>query len=145
MPCHDVTEQLSITLDSEDRIIHYRLTKLTCGGSVGNPSLLRKWVADRSANDVLAARPEAVLEAIPTTSETWNYLTRKHLYALQQGLAALLGHTPARPVDACVITSVETTERGIRMEADLRVDLKTDDITACGGCGSCSPKPPTTA
>jgi hypothetical protein len=138
MPCHDVTEQLSITLDSEDRVTHYRLTKLTCGGSVGNPSLLRKWVAHRTVTEILAARPEAVLEALPTTSETWNYLTRKHLYALQLGLAAFLGQTPSRPVDPCVVTSVETTERGIRMEADLRVDMKTDEIAACGGCGTCA-------
>lgn len=144
MPCHDVTEQLSLTLDPQDRIVHYRLIKLTCGGSVGNPSLLRKWVAQRTAAEVLAASPETVLAALPTTSETWNYLTRKHLHALQQGLAALLGNTPARPTDPCVITSVESTERGIRMVADLQIDLNTEKIAACGGCGSCgsdSPQP----
>ncbi|MEW6050914.1 MAG: hypothetical protein AB1644_07630 [Candidatus Zixiibacteriota bacterium] len=140
MPCQDVTEQLTVTLDQQDRVVHYSLSKLTCGGSVGNPSLLRKLVANRPAQEVLEAKPEAVLAAMPTLSETWEFLTRKHLAALQQGLSAFLGLVPSRPSDQCIVISVIGTEKGIRMEADIRVDMITSEIKACGGgtCGNCS-------
>ena len=140
MPCHDVTEQLSVTLDPQDRVVHYALSKLTCGGSVGNPSLLRKWVANRPAREVLAATPETVLAAIPTLSETWEFLTRKHLAALQQGLSAFLGIIPSRPSDPCVVAAIIGTDKGVRMEADIHVNLITSEIKSCGGggCGSCS-------
>jgi NifU-like protein involved in Fe-S cluster formation len=140
MPCNDVTEVLSITLDPDDRIIHYSLIKETCGGAVGNSSLLRKWVENRSASDVLKAQPEDIMAAIPTRSTTWEFLTLKHLFALQTGLQAFLGEQSASLNDSCVVDTVETTPKGIQFIALIKVDVLTEKIESCGGCGSCGTK-----
>jgi hypothetical protein len=143
MPCSDVTEILSLTLDHQDRVVHYSLIKRTCGGAVGNPSLLRKWIENRSAQDVLAATPEDILIAVPTKSSTWEFLTLKHLFAVQSGLQAMMGELSSMPGDLCVVDTIETAPNGIRMIAELKVDVLTEKISACGGCGSCGPEPPT--
>jgi NifU-like protein involved in Fe-S cluster formation len=140
MPCNDVTEVLSITLDPDDRIIHYSLIKETCGGAVGNSSLLRKWVENRSASDVLKAQPEDIMAAIPTRNTTWEFLTLKHLFALQTGLQAFLGEQSASLNDSCVVDTVETTPKGIQFIALIKVDVLTEKIESCGGCGSCGTK-----
>ncbi|MFZ1683941.1 MAG: hypothetical protein WAU88_07385 [Candidatus Zixiibacteriota bacterium] len=140
MPCSDVTEVLSITLDPDDRIIHYSLIKETCGGAVGNSSLLRKWVENRLASDVLKAQPEEIMAAIPTKSTTWEFLTLKHLFALQTGLQAFLGEKSAMPGDSCVVDTIETTPKGIQFIALIKVDVLTEKIESCGGCGSCGTK-----
>ncbi len=140
MPCSDVTEILSITLDPEDRIVHYSLIKRTCGGSVGNPSLLRKWVENRPAQEVLEASPDQLLTALPTQSSTWEFLRLKHLFALQSGIQALIGQKSAMPGEACVVDSIETTAGGVRLIAEIKVDVLTEKISACGGCGSCGTK-----
>ncbi len=137
MPCSDVTEILTITLDPEERITHYTLSKRTCGGGVGNSSLLRKWISNRSANEVLSATPELVLASLPTRSTTWEFLTVKHLLAVQCGLKALLGFSDSGPADTCRIVNVSCGAEGTRMEADIRVDVVTSRITACGFCGNC--------
>jgi hypothetical protein len=144
MPCSDVTEVLTLTLDPQDRVVHYSLIKRTCGGAVGNPSLLRKWIENRSASDVLAATPDEILAAIPTHSTTWEFLTLKHLFAVQSGLQAMLGESSSMPGDLCVVDTIESAPNGIRMIAELKVDVLTEKISACGGCGTCgtaSPKP----
>ena len=134
MPCNDVTEILSLTLYHEDRVIHYSLSKLTCGAAVGNPSLLRKWIDHRKAADVLNAGAPDVLEVLPTRSETWEYLTFKHLLAVQHGLRAIMGIKGSGPKDICAIQSIETDERSVKLLALVKVDLLTSDIEACGNC-----------
>jgi hypothetical protein len=134
MPCNDVTEVLSLTLDHEDRVIHYSLAKLTCGAAVGNPSLLRKWIDGRKADDVLRGSVHDVLAVLPTRSETWEYLTYKHLLAVQHGLRAVLGVSQSGPDDICAIQSIETDERGIKLMALVKVDLLTSEIEGCSNC-----------
>ena len=138
MPCSDVTEVLSLTLDDEDRLTHYTLFKLTCGGGVGNPSLLRKWIENRPVAEILATTPDVIVEAFPTPSDTWEFLAIKHLLAVQSGLHALLGDSASTPDDTCMIETVEYGPKGVRMLAQIKVDILTQSITACGGCGTCS-------
>ncbi|MBK7141326.1 MAG: hypothetical protein IPH75_04515 [bacterium] len=137
MPCSDVTEVLTLTLDPEDRLTHYSLIKLTCGGGVGNPSLLRKWIENRPAEEILSTTPDVVLSEFPTPSDTWEFLTIKHLLAVQSGLQALLGTAQSTPDSICAIETVEHGPKGVRMMALIKVDVLTQAITACGGCGTC--------
>jgi len=134
MPCSDITDILSLTIDHEDRVIHYSFSKLTCGAAVGSASLLRKWIENRSVSDILSSALNDVLAVQPTRSQTWEYLTLKHLKALQHGLRAMVGEHSCGPDDMCAIQSIETDQRGIKMLALVKVDLIISDIEACGNC-----------
>lgn len=137
MPCTDVTEILSISLDTQDRVAFYSLTKRTCGGTVGNPSLLRPWIEKKSTDEILTATVDVVLSALPPLSDTWEFLAQKHLLAIQCGLATMLGKLPGLPADLCAVESISTGPGGLKMIAHLKVDLLTEAIPACGGCSSC--------
>ncbi len=139
MPCSDVTEILRVTLDLQDRVTHYSLSKLSCGASVGKPSLLRKWIDHRHISEIMAASPADVLAVMPTRSTTWEFITIKHLLAVKAGLSALTGISSGLPGELCTIANVEHGPDGISMEADIRVDILTDEIKACGGCDNCGP------
>lgn len=108
---------------------------------MGNPSLIRKWIELRSAQEILQATPDDILQAIPTKSDTWEFLTIKHLLAVQAGLKALGGETPSTPDSVCAIETIEHGPKGIRMIALIKVDILTQAITACGGCGTCGELP----
>ena len=140
MPCTDVSENLKLTLDYQDRVIYYHLAKDTCSGAVGKPSLLKKWIKDRSAEEVLSATAETIQAFYPTRSQTWQFLYAKHLFAIQQALKALLGIETGRPTDYCAVHSVIHTPEGLEMYARLNIDLITEEIKACGGCSTCGSK-----
>lgn len=137
MPCTDVSENLKLTLDYQDRVIYYHLAKDTCSGAVGKPSLLKKWIRNRPADEVLQATAETIHTFFPTRSKTWQFLYAKHLFAVQQALRALMGIDSARPEDYCAIHSIIHTPDGVEMYARLTIDSITDEIEACGGCASC--------
>ena len=134
MPCSDVSELLSLTVDHDDQVVHYRLTKVTCGAAVGNQSLLRKWIAGKATSEVLVSTLDDVLAVQPTVGDTWLYLTHKHLTAVQRGLRALAGLSDGGPTDTCAIQSIEADDRGITLLALVNVDVMTNEIKACGGC-----------
>ena len=136
MPCTDITEILQIELDSDDRLVYYALHKGSCGGSVGKPSLLKRWVRERPARDILANRPEEFLRRLNLRSDTWEFLHLKHLLAIQSGLRALQGDDTRETASPCEVHSVEHIGDRVRLTAAIRIDLITEAIRACNACGA---------
>ncbi len=139
MPCSDITEVLQIEIDAEDRLVTYSLLKQTCGGSLGKESLLLKWAGNRSVAEILETDFDRFRALFPTDDPVVEFVRLKHFVALQKGLAALLGTQSAQPTDACAVDTITyLPDGGVRMLAELKVDVLTDEIKACGGCGSCA-------
>lgn len=135
MPCSDVSENIRLVLDHQDRITYYALAKDTCSGAVGKPSLLKKWIKNRAVDEILAATPDMLSQVFPTKSETWQFLYAKHLFAVQRTLQAALGYDTGRPSDYCAVHSVTYTPDGVEIIARLNIGLMTAEIKACGNCG----------
>lgn len=143
MPCKDISEDLELVLDSDDRVIFYALRKGTCSGAVGQPSLLRKWIKNRTADKVSQASVDDLWSTFPTRSKTWRFLYAKHLFAVQRAISALSGTTSATASDYCAVRKIEFTDRGLELSARINIDLLTSEIEACGGC-NCGPQDETT-
>jgi hypothetical protein len=137
MPCNDVTEVLRLTLDREDRVISYSLSKLSCGGAVPGRSLIRKWVKHQSVADILQLDPKQIVDDIRVENPIEEYLHLKHLFAIQMALTTFLGGQAGRPNDACVINTVSNGPDGTELLVELKVNVLTDKIKACGLCDTC--------
>ena len=137
MPCNDLTEVLRLTLDPDDRVVGYSLSKLSCGGTVAGRSLIRRWVKHRTVSEVMRLSPKQILDDIRAESSIEEYLYLKHLFAIQMALTTFLGRQAGRPSDACVINTVSTSPDGTELLVELRVDLLTSQIKACGLCDTC--------
>lgn len=134
MPCTNVTELLELTLDSEDRVLDYSLTKETCGGKVAGRGLIRDWVKLKSAESVLALLPQEMLEKSDNPDVTTEYLRLKHLFSVQAALATLFG-SDSGTEGFITVESVQYALDETRLSARVDLDILTDKIKACGLCG----------
>jgi len=134
MPCEDITEVLTMTLDADERLETYALSKRTCGRAVGETSLLWEWACGKTAGEVLGADVEAFLDAHPTDDEAVEFIHLKHFFALRSAMAALTGLEPAGATAPCALASVSHGPEGTEVEAHIRIDSLTADISACGRC-----------
>lgn len=133
MPCSDVTEVIALRLDPHDRLRGYELRKRTCGAEIGRASLLMPWLGGRPATDVLALHGDDLLTALdPSADEEMLYF--KHLVALQQALAVLLGLEPGGPGRPCTAAEIFADGDEVGIVADLPVQLLTERIEACARC-----------
>jgi len=138
MPCADVTENLLLTLDAEDRLADYALTKRTCGRAVGERTLLADEVLHKTAAEVLAIDAEEFAATDTTLDDAEFVLRLKHLLALQGGLRALLGLAPGGVFDPVRVGRVAYGEDGsCTLDAELSVDVLTEQIKSCGKCRGC--------
>ena len=137
MPCSDVTERIEVVLDGQDRLKEYRFAKRTCGQGVGAESLLIDQLQGRSLEELVNKTAEEFLEEFPIFDEIEEFLSLKHLFAIQGALEVLTGKEPGGPYDAFAASNVVYTEDETRIEGFISVDIVTDKIKACGGCGTC--------
>ena len=138
MPCKDVAEILKINLDLDGKLIDYSLSKGTCGGGVGEESLIKTWLVAKPAEEIIEAAAETLINIYadsPAQSGVENFLLAKHLNAVQRGLAVLLGHEEGAVADPCVVDSINYGPEGIEFVGRIKPSLKTENIKSCGGCG----------
>lgn len=137
MPCSDVTEIIQVTLDNEDRLKDYYYSKRTCGQGVGAGNLLIEWVRGKSADEILAYDAERFLKEHPIEDELEEFLSLKHLFAIQSVLEVLVGKGPGGKDDPCAAAEITYDNGEIVMDGQIAVDLVTEKIKACGHCRAC--------
>lgn len=140
MPCGDVTEILRLILDKKDRVVRYGLHKKTCGGSVGDPSLVEFWARGRSSAEIINTSPEHFLQKNPTDDIIQEFLRLKHFFALQNALKVLFGVEAGGLKASCIVDKIVYTFEGIEFTAQIKVHVLARQIKACGSCMSCGTK-----
>lgn len=137
MPCNDVTELIRIVLDADDRLQDYAFAKRTCGQGVGPESLLIDQLRGKSVDELLAYTAEEFLGKYPIPDEVEEFLSLKHLFAVQSAVEVLTGKEPGRRDDPFAAGEIEYGEGETIIQGRIAVDILTERIAACGGCGTC--------
>jgi hypothetical protein len=137
MPCDDVSEFVEVELDDLERLVTYRIAKVSCGKAVGGESLLIDALAGFTASDLLSVGSDAFLAERAISNRVEEFLSLKHLFALQGALAAYVGEAPGDKDAPFAVSTIAFSEKGVIIRGQLAVDVVTDKIRACGGCGSC--------
>ncbi len=137
MPCNDVTELLEVVLDGEDRLKAYKFLKRTCGQGVGAASLLIEQLEGRSLDELLNKTAGDFLAEFPIFDEIEEFLSLKHLFAIQGALEVLTGRESGDQNAAFAATGITYGEDETCIEGRIAVDVITEKIAACGGCASC--------
>ena len=137
MPCSDVTETIQVTLDEQDQLKDYFLAKRTCGQGVGAGSLLMEWLCGKSVEEILAYSAEQFLTDHPIDDELEEFLSLKHLFALQGVLEVLTGKQPGRREDTCAAAEISCENGDLVITGVIKVDLVTEKIKSCGNCRGC--------
>ena len=137
MPCSDITETIEIRLDVEDRLHSYSLNKQTCGAEVGSASLLNEWVKGLLPEEIIALSPHSLVEAIPDVDSALEFLSLKHLFALQTSLLVYIGQASGDPTSDCRIAKIVNDFAGVNFLGILPTRTLEHKIKACGNCRNC--------
>ena len=133
MPCNDVTEVLSLSLDPRDRVLSFSLEKMTCGADVG--SALVACIEGQDVQSIAALE----FRELPHGKES-HFLLEKQFRALQAAIAVYLGRASGAKDSLFTIETLEFGETGTTLKGLLRVDLAAAAIPACRSC-ACSKIP----
>jgi hypothetical protein len=135
MPCNDLTEQIEIQLDDQQRLERYELFKRSCGKDVGWDETLAERLKGLSISELLELNAVRLMgDAAPLDAGHTTFLNFKHLFAIQAALQVWIGIAPGGPDSPCALAGVEHTDNGTLLRAQLDVDLVTANIIACGNC-----------
>ena len=137
MPCKDVTELIRVVVDDSDRLTSYRFVKRTCGQGVGTDALLADALCGQTVDALLALEPEDFAASLDLPDGVEQFLSLKHLIAVQSALEVLTGAASGGPVDICAAAEITCEPGETVIEARISVDLMTERIASCGNCGSC--------
>ena len=137
MPCKDVTELIRVVLDENDRLKEYVFAKRSCGQGVGAESLLIGQLEGVSLEELLDYSAEKFLSDFPIEDEVEEFLSLKHLFALQGALEVLTGKEPGREGDPFAAGEIIYDVSETIVSGRIGVDILVDKIKSCGGCGTC--------
>ena len=136
MPCDDITEQIKITLDKEEKLLSYYLLKRACGKRIGSQVSIIAVLRRKNVDEIIAVDRETFIENGNIANDVDTFIKLKHLFAIQLALAVYRGAEPGGPNDICSIAEIGFDGENSIIDADIRIDLITSKIEACGPCCS---------
>lgn len=138
MPCKDVTELLEVVLDEDEYLKAYTFSKRSCGQGIGSQSLIIDQVVGRSLNELLFKTADEFLDEFPIDDPTEEFLSLKHLFAIQGALEVYTGAEPGGVNDAFAASGIDYDVDETIITGRISVDIVTEKIKSCGGCSGCS-------
>lgn len=137
MPCSDITELLRLRLNNDDRVMGYELIKRTCGRAVGERSLMEAAFVGSNANDLARMTADDFADALPEMRDEELVLALKHFFAVRAGARVLIGHITGGVNDPVRVAKVGYEGDEVILEAEIAIDVITEEIKACGKCKGC--------
>ncbi len=137
MPCNNVVELIQIKLDENERLTDYEFVKKSCGQGVGNNSLMIDVFRSLSISELLELEPEAMLSIDPTEDRILEFLRLKHLFAVKATLEVFTGAAAGAQGHACAVADVAYDGIESIINAEIDVDIITEQIKSCPGCKGC--------
>jgi hypothetical protein len=134
MPCGDITERIKIKLGDESRLISYNYYKKTCGGSVGPEEMIIDGLKGKPAEEIIYLSEIDLFKSYIFEDEIIEFLNLKHFFAVKSALKVFLGVTSGGIGETCTIAGVEYSNDETIVDADINIELITDQIKACAHC-----------
>jgi hypothetical protein len=140
MPCDNVTEIIRLVIDKDDMLVSYKLIKKSCGGILGQESMLIDMLKGKTTKNIMAIDPDAFRRSCPAQSDVEEFITFKHLFAVVSALETLTGKQPGGADSPCAVAEISYDNGNLIGEAEIAVDIVTEKIRACGICAGCGVK-----
>lgn len=134
MPCCDVTEEIRVILDKDEKLVSYDLRKRTCGRSIGLGAVLAEEVFGRRMDRILSEEDDILLGDKANARRARKFIALKHLFALRSALAAYKGLKDEIWKNVCTIAGIEYRGGEVIIDADIKIDMITENIKACRSC-----------
>ena len=135
MPCGDITETITIKLDANDKLVDYTFLKRACGGNIGQKSLVLEQLKGSSIEEITALSQTALVDMIQPTDMAEQFLIQKHLSVIQFCFDMLYGKKELHPKNMIKFYSIDYGPEGLRLEADVKLELDVKKIEPCHNCG----------
>ncbi|HET6347197.1 MAG TPA: hypothetical protein VFH51_19850 [Myxococcota bacterium] len=126
-----------LQLDANDSLIHYSLTKRTCGAEIGDASLLLPRLRHAPLETLLDLDTADLQGRFGPIEAPEEFLYAKHAVALCAAAEVLTGRAAGEPGSLCTTTCVVGDSDGLVFEGLIGIEAVTARIKACGNCGSC--------
>lgn len=108
--------------------------KKTCGQGVGSNALLLDLFRGMSVGELLELDADSFLRTVTTDDAVLEFLHLKHLFAIQATLEVLTGLKPGGRGHPCALADIDYADGEIVIDAEIDVDIITEQINACSGC-----------
>ena len=91
MPCNDTTSKALVVLDSQERLLEFDFSKMTCGGKIGGDTGFGEYCQYQSIDEILNIEYEVMAERMGLEDETERFLLYLEWSVLQSALGQYKG------------------------------------------------------
>jgi hypothetical protein len=137
MPREKSTETIHIILDSAERLVEYRLDKISGGRTARSTPLMLDHFQNRPIGDILRLNPDRYCALYPSTDNIPQHTFLRHFIALRSVLDAYTGRLRGGPGDVCSIISIDYENDAVCIDAILYSNNLNDQTDFCVRCPGC--------
>jgi hypothetical protein len=131
MPCHDSSSIVSVTLDSNERLVGFDFGKITCGKEIGEGGAFREYCLGRNIDDILRLEFVDIRNALKIETTEDEFLLYLEWDALRAAVAQYRGLENAADRERCQIAAVISDGDQTEIRQSIRPPANMPGIVSC--------------
>jgi hypothetical protein len=132
MPCSDSSSSICFEIDYDDRFLGFEYAKITCGREIDGGTGLSRYCVGWSLEEILDADLTDIHQALCPDTEESAFILAMEWDALRAAIAQFLGRSDDHfDADRCVISSIESNERGLSVTEVILPPKELPKILPC--------------
>jgi hypothetical protein len=131
MPCKDTTSQVVVKLDTDERLLDFYFSKLTCSKPIGGGTGFREYCLGRPASELSALEFAEVLESLGGDHDETQFFLYMEWDAMRTALDQYFGNASNLDAERYQIASLVYDEEGVEIQQIIHPPREMPKIIPC--------------
>ena len=131
MPCQDSSSQCVIHLDSNEFLVDFDFSKITCNKEIGGGTVYNKYCRGMEADKILEIEFESLCEKLELKESEDRFFLYLEWSALRAGIIQYLGKEPDFDPARYQIALIDYSEEGVKIRQVITPPEEMPKIIPC--------------
>jgi len=131
MPCKDTSSQCAIYLDTNERLVEFDFSKITCNKEIGGGTGFREFCHGMELEKILEIEFEALAQSLNLKDTEDRFFLYLEWSALRSGIIQYLGKEPDFDIERYQIAAIDFSEEGVKISQVIKPPEEMPKIIPC--------------
>ncbi len=131
MPCKETSSQCAIYLDTNERLVEFNFSKITCNKEIGGGTGFSEYCQGMGVDKILEIEFGVLSQSFDLKETEDQFFLYLEWSALRAGIIQYLGKEPDFDIERYQIAAIDFSEEGVKIRQVIKPPQEMPKVVSC--------------